>query len=74
MLFRSVTYIDVRLGYEFDMAGTSMEIYGNITNLGDAAPPITPSYSAFTGSATQFNSAVYDVLGRRYTVGLRVRM
>ena len=70
----AVTYIDVRLGYEFDMAGTSMEIYGNITNLGDAAPPITPSYSAFTGSATQFNSAVYDVLGRRYTVGLRVRM
>ncbi len=70
----AVTYFDVRLGYEFDLGGTEMEVYGNITNLGDQDPPVTPSYSAFTGYASQYNSSLYDVLGRRYTVGLRVRM
>ncbi|WP_338242709.1 TonB-dependent receptor plug domain-containing protein [Aurantiacibacter hainanensis] len=70
----SVTYIDLRLGYEFDLAGTEVEIYGNITNLGDEAPPVTPSYSAFLGYSSQVNTAVYDVLGRRYTLGIRVRM
>jgi hypothetical protein len=70
----SVTYIDVRLGYEFDLGSTTMEVFGNITNLGDEAPPITPSYSAFLGYGTQYNSSLYDVLGRRYTLGLRVKL
>jgi len=70
----SVTYIDLRLGYEFDIGGSEVEVFGNITNLGDASPPLTPSYSAFTGYSTQTNPAVYDLLGRRYTVGVRVRM
>ncbi|MCL6251298.1 TonB-dependent receptor plug domain-containing protein [Altererythrobacter sp. KTW20L] len=70
----AVTYIDVRLGYEFELGNTEMEVFGNITNLGDTSPPVTPSYSAFTGYASQYNSSLYDVLGRRYTLGLRVKM
>lgn len=70
----AVTYFDLRLGYRFALSGTEVEIYGNITNLGDAAPPITPSYSAFLGYSTQTNPAVYDVLGRRFTVGVKLRM
>lgn len=70
----AVTYIDLRLGYEFDLGGTEMEVFGNITNLGDKDPPVTPFYSAFLGQSLQYNAAVYDVLGRRYTVGLKVRM
>ncbi len=70
----AVTYVDLRLGYEFDLGGAEVEVFGNVTNLGDAAPPITPSYSAFLGYSTQTNPAVYDVLGRRYTVGIKLRM
>ena len=70
----SVTYLDLRLGYEFEVAGTEMEVFGNITNLTDEDPPVTPSWAALSEYAVQYNSAVYDVLGRRYTVGLRVRM
>ena len=49
-------------------------VFGNITNLTDVDPPITPSYSAFNGYSTQFNPAVYDVLGRRFTEGVKLRM
>ncbi len=69
-----VTYLDFRLGYEFDLGGTELEVFGNVTNLGDAGPPVTPSFSAFTGYARQHNPAVYDVLGRRYTLGVKLRM
>lgn len=70
----AVTYVDLRLGYEFDLAGAELEVFGNVTNLFDESPAITPSYSAFLGYSSQTNSAVYDVLGRRYTVGVRLRM
>lgn len=71
---KSVTYLDFRLGYEFDMAGTEMEVFGNVTNLTDAAPPVTPAYLAGPGTGNQHNPAVYDVLGRRFTVGVNVKM
>ena len=70
----SVTYVDFRLGYRFMLSGTEAEIFGNVTNLFDADPPVTPTYSAFLGYSSQYNSSLYDVLGRRYTVGIRVRM
>jgi len=70
----AVTYLDLRLGYLFDLGGAELEVFGNITNLGDESPPLTPSYSAFLGYSTQTNSAVYDLLGRRYTFGVKLRM
>lgn len=70
----AVTYVDLRIGYEFELGGAETEVFGNITNLGDTNPPVTPVYSPFLGQAQQYNTAVYDVLGRRFTVGLRVRM
>lgn len=70
----SVTYLDLRLGYEFELAGTEMEVFGNVTNLTDEDPPVTPSWTALSEYAQQYNSAVYDVLGRRFTVGVKVRM
>ncbi len=69
----AVLYVDTRLGYEFNFGGTSAEIYANVTNLFDTAPPLTPSFSAFSGNSTQFNSQVYDVLGRRYTAGIKIK-
>jgi iron complex outermembrane receptor protein len=69
----SVLYTDLRLGYTKDLAsGTTLEIYGNITNLTDEDPPITPYFSAFTGGTTQANPGLFDLLGRRYTAGFRL--
>lgn len=70
----SVTYLDLRLGYDFEFAGTEAAVSFNVTNLTDEDPPVTPSWTALAESSTQYNSAVYDVLGRRYTLGLRVKM
>lgn len=68
-----VLYVDLRLGYDFDVAGAEAELFVNATNLFDAAPPLTPSFLAFTGISTQTNSGVYDILGRRYTVGVKLK-
>lgn len=70
----AVTYIDLRVGYDFEFGGAEMQVFGNVTNLTDVDPPLTPSYSAFNGYSTQHNPAVYDVLGRRFTVGVNLRM
>jgi outer membrane receptor protein involved in Fe transport len=69
-----VTYFDLRFGYDFELAGTSVEISAMATNLFDVDPPLTPSYIGLSDHAAQANSAVYDVLGRRYTLGVRVKM
>jgi iron complex outermembrane recepter protein len=69
----SAFYTDLRLGYTFDLSGgTSLEIYGNVTNLFDEDPPITPYYDVFQGNATQTNSGLFDLLGRSYVAGVRV--
>jgi outer membrane receptor protein involved in Fe transport len=68
-----VLYVDVRLGYDFALAGADAEVFLNTTNLFDADPPIAPSFLAFTGIATQTNASVYDILGRRYTAGVKLK-
>jgi iron complex outermembrane receptor protein len=70
----AVTYVDLRFAYDFDIGGSGLEISANVSNLFDEDPPITPSYVGLSEHALQHNSAVYDVLGRRYTVGLKFRM
>jgi outer membrane receptor protein involved in Fe transport len=70
----SALYTDFRLGYTRDLArGTSLEIFANITNLLDEDPPVTPYFSAFSGHSLQTNSGLFDLLGRNYTAGVRVR-
>ncbi|MEO6388069.1 MAG: hypothetical protein ABIT16_05350, partial [Croceibacterium sp.] len=70
----SVFYADIRLGYEFELGDSSAELWGSVTNLLDRDPPVTGYYSTFTGSSTQYNAGLFDVLGRRFTVGVKLRM
>jgi outer membrane receptor protein involved in Fe transport len=70
----SVTYIDLRFGYDLEIAGTNVEVSANVTNLFDVDPPITPAYIGLAEHAAQANTSLYDVLGRRYTLGVKVRM
>jgi iron complex outermembrane receptor protein len=44
------------------------------TNLLDKDPPVTATYSAFLGYASQVNTQLFDVLGRRFTAGVKFRM
>jgi len=69
-----VTYVDLRLGYDFDIGGSNIEVSANVTNLFDVDPPITPSYIGLGEHALQHNSSVYDVLGRRYTLGIKFKL
>jgi len=67
-------YADLRLGYEFDLGGANTELWGAVTNLFDQDPRITPYYAAFPGNVLVTNTSLYDVLGRRFTVGVKLRM
>ncbi|WP_159793647.1 TonB-dependent receptor domain-containing protein [Croceibacterium salegens] len=70
----STFYLDTRMNYDFELSGTDAQVYLSITNLLDKDPPVVATYSFFTANATQTFNALHDVLGRRYTLGLRIKM
>jgi iron complex outermembrane recepter protein len=65
----SAFYTDLRLSYSPD---ASWEIYARIENLFDRDPPRAADFSDFNG-ATHTNETLFDVLGRRYTLGAHLR-
>jgi outer membrane receptor protein involved in Fe transport len=67
----SALYADMNLRYEFELEQGFIEVFGNISNVFDEDPPVTPSFALFGGSSNQTNSGLFDLLGRRYTIGLR---
>lgn len=67
-------YADLRLAYDFDIRGADVQLWGAVTNLLDQDPRITPYYAAFPGNVLVTNTSLYDVLGRRYTIGVKLRM
>ncbi|MCC7463730.1 MAG: TonB-dependent receptor [Gammaproteobacteria bacterium] len=68
----SIVYLDARLAYRFDVGSGNVEVYANGNNLADRVPPIAPFYSAFSANPTQANTSLFDVLGRRFTVGFKL--
>ncbi len=65
----SAFYTDLRLSYSTDMTRAgSWEIYARVENLFDRNPPRAADFSDFNG-ATHTNETLFDVLGRRYTLG-----
>ena len=70
----AVAYTDLDLKYTRAPGGgwPLIEVYGHITNLFDRAPPVVANYTDFTG-ATPTNKTVYDVLGRRFSLGITVK-
>jgi outer membrane receptor protein involved in Fe transport len=69
----SITYVDTRVSYNLSISDSNVEIYGNVTNLFDRAPPLVPYYSAAVAAAFQYNAGLYDVVGRRFTLGVNVK-
>jgi outer membrane receptor protein involved in Fe transport len=64
----SVTYWDARLGKSFG-ENENLEVFFNINNLTDKKPPLSPGAIGRTGVGTGVG-AQFDVLGRRYTLGV----
>jgi outer membrane receptor protein involved in Fe transport len=69
----AVVYVDMRFDYVFDIGHSSLDLYASVTNLFDKDPPVTPTYGSFGGYTTQFNPGLFDVLGRRFTVGAKYK-
>jgi outer membrane receptor protein involved in Fe transport len=70
----SVTYYDMRVSYDIPVGSSTLQLYGVINNIFDKAPPLAPSYVGLSSSPIQTNQSLYDVLGRRFTVGLKLQM
>ncbi len=66
----SVTYVDLNVRYDIEAGDGVLELYGNVQNVFDEEPPISPNFGFFGANATQTNG-VYDLIGRRYTLGAR---
>jgi outer membrane receptor protein involved in Fe transport len=49
-----------------------LTLYGEVTNALDRAPPTTPLAFGRTGSVS-VNPQLYDVIGRRYVLGVRYK-
>jgi iron complex outermembrane recepter protein len=65
----SITYLDLRVGKTFG-DNDQLEVFGNINNLLDREPNITAGAIGRTGVIGYVQQNLYDILGRRYTVGL----
>lgn len=66
----AVFYTDLTVKYGFEARNGEAELYFTVNNLFDQDPPIAPTLS---NNMPQTNFGLYNVLGRAYTAGLRVK-
>ena len=69
----SVFYTNLRAGWRGGFGDGEWEVFGHVANLFDEDPPLIAGWSAFGGTGIGTNENLYDVLGRRYTLGFEVR-
>jgi outer membrane receptor protein involved in Fe transport len=68
----SALYTDMNLTYA-PSAVKGLETYLNVQNVFDRAPPRVPIFSGFNGT-TDTNRALFDVLGRRFVLGVKYEL
>jgi len=66
-------YTDLTVKYAFETGGGRYEVFGTVNNLFDRDPPYSPSRVGPPTNILGTNPTLYDVMGRFYTVGLRLR-
>jgi hypothetical protein len=64
-------YMDLNISYTVPVPG-ELNVYGEVQNLLDRAPPTAPLAFGRAGSVS-VNPQLYDVIGRRYVIGLRYK-
>lgn len=67
----SALYTDLNLAYTLSGPSSSeWQVYLNVANALNRAPPRVPIFSGF-GGTTDTNRALFDVLGRRFVLGVK---
>ncbi len=64
-------YTNLRGSWRFDREPYSLLLFANVVNVFDRDPPLAPGWG-FVGS-WHTNEGLFDVIGRRYTLGLRLQ-
>ena len=68
----SQTLVNLGVQYTVPLGGDhSLQIYGKINNLFDADPPLDPFIFL---APTETNAALYDVVGRSFQLGVRIKL
>lgn len=68
----SMFYTDARASYTGPTRDGQWEAFLHVANLFDEDPPLSPGWSTFGGTGFGTNGSLYDMLGRRFTLGFRV--
>jgi outer membrane receptor protein involved in Fe transport len=68
----SVTYFDVGFTLRPTVFGPA-ELFGSVTNIMDRAPPRAPVTQGTSFLNTGTNMLLYDLVGRKYVLGVRAR-
>jgi outer membrane receptor protein involved in Fe transport len=66
----SATYVDMRFAAKLGQE-EQLEVFANVNNLFDKDPVVAAAAVGRTGVGLGANSSLYDVLGRRFTVGVK---
>jgi iron complex outermembrane recepter protein len=65
----SIFYVDARVGMFLD-GEDRLEVFANINNVLDRKPNVTAGAPGRTGVGLGINPSLFDILGRRFTVGV----
>ena len=68
---KPVFYTDVSVRYTIPAAGGNFELFGTVNNAFNKQPPLIPG--TLPGVNPPTNISVYDIVGRAYTAGVRVK-
>jgi hypothetical protein len=64
-------YTNLNMTYSIDELGGHYQVYGNINNLFNAAPPVDGGTVVGNTGTTDANKALFDVVGLDFTLGIR---
>jgi iron complex outermembrane receptor protein len=67
-----VAYTDITATYKLSALGAEDEIFFSVSNLFNKAPPATATSTS--NSLTPTNYSLYDVIGRRFSLGFRFKL
>jgi outer membrane receptor protein involved in Fe transport len=68
-------YTDLTLNYDLDVALKGFGVYFTINNVFDRSPPSAPApYFVLGTSGGGTSAALFDVIGRTYTLGFKVSL
>ncbi|MDB5456124.1 MAG: TonB-dependent receptor [Caulobacter sp.] len=69
----AVTYFDTTVSYKFEVSERNFEAFLTVNNLLDKKPPLVPVVAGQPGISYPTVQALFDVVGRYYTTGLRFK-